>query len=372
MLPPRGKLETVEAARGIAALAVVLFHANAAAKHIGHRTLDALAVGEHGVDFFFVLSGFIIFHVHRRDIGQPRQAGEYLLKRFIRLFPLLWIVVGFAIFGKIAMGSIPQPSAIGTSLLLYPSLEAPIPLVVWTLRHEILFYLAFLVLIASRGLGLALFGGWTIACIVQLLLAVAGSPVKGLGSFLLSTYQLDFVLGAMVALLHSRRIFRPSLRPLWVGLAMVAAVLAVDGMLGIHRRNLLEYTSWAATVWTLILGAAFAVLLHGLLIAEGRVRVPRAAVVFGAASYAIYLVHTPLNSITQRLVAGLPSGATQIAIFLIGSLAGLVLHLSIEKPLTKRLRRVLLTPGFRTPALPGGPAHRVLSIPEVGEQSRDL
>ncbi|MCR2346177.1 hypothetical protein NSP34_25335, partial [Salmonella enterica] len=37
--------------------------------------------GNLGVDFFFVLSGFIIVFAHYKDINQPKRAPEYLLKR---------------------------------------------------------------------------------------------------------------------------------------------------------------------------------------------------------------------------------------------------------------------------------------------------
>jgi exopolysaccharide production protein ExoZ len=77
----RARLEGVEAARGVAALLVVLYHA---ALHVegdvpGSAVLWGLPhFGHAGVDFFFVLSGFIISFVHRRDLGRPDRLGHYL------------------------------------------------------------------------------------------------------------------------------------------------------------------------------------------------------------------------------------------------------------------------------------------------------
>jgi peptidoglycan/LPS O-acetylase OafA/YrhL len=344
----QGKLETIEAARGIAALAVVFFHANAAAAFIGARTFDWLSIGEHGVDFFFVLSGFIIFFVHYDDIGRPESSRGYLLKRAIRLFPILWIIVGgWAIVGT-ALGHPPSLATLGTSLLLYPSMAEPAPLVVWTLRHEALFYLAFLAAIMSRRAGMLLFGVWTLAALGQLVLSAVGRPVGGLASFFLSSYALDFMFGAGIAILHRRRAFRRSLVPLALALVLIVALFWTEEHFEIRRTGLLDYATPPATLWVAALGLGFAAVLHGLLCMEGKFKVPRFLLLLGAASYAIYLVHTPINSIAQRLARFIAEplafiGGVQLFIVACGVLAGILLHLWVERPVSKRLRMMLLT-----------------------------
>ncbi len=338
----RQKVETIEAARGIAALAVVVFHANAAARFVGERSWDILGLGEHGVDFFFVLSGFIIFFVHSGDIGRPDRAKDYALKRFIRLFPLLWLVVGAWILLRILMGSPPAPDAVATSLLLYPSMVEPMPLVVWTLRHEALFYCAFLVLILNRRLGIGLFGVWTLAVLTQLVLALLGRPIEGLPAFFLSSYQIDFVLGASVALLHRNRRFAGSWWPLAAACALVLLLFIVEERVGLARNAMLDYTSAAATGWTVLLGCAFALVLHGLLRIEARVRVPRSLLLLGAASYSIYLVHTPVNSVAQRVAVFLPTGLSHLFIIAAGVGAGILVHFVLERPIASYLRTKLM------------------------------
>jgi len=66
------KIWGIEAARGVAACMVVFYHA---ARHIQQDTGASVLwgmsqFGHAGVDFFFVLSGFIIYWVHSKDIGQ--------------------------------------------------------------------------------------------------------------------------------------------------------------------------------------------------------------------------------------------------------------------------------------------------------------
>ncbi len=177
----------MEVARGLAALAVVFFHSNASADEYGGPYIRWMATLEHGVDFFFVLSGFIILTAHRQEIGNRNAVGEYLKKRAIRLLPLLWLVVlGYAALRYFGGGAV-YADQIFRSLFPYPSLEPASPLVVWTLRHEIVFYLLFVTLIYSRKLGLWVFTVWSVAALIQLVLSMFGYAVNGIWSFLLSS-----------------------------------------------------------------------------------------------------------------------------------------------------------------------------------------
>jgi peptidoglycan/LPS O-acetylase OafA/YrhL len=65
--------------RGIAALIVVLYHVR----------LAAFAQGYLAVDFFFVLSGFVLLHVYGSEFGVSlHRAGTYLWSRLCRIYPV--------------------------------------------------------------------------------------------------------------------------------------------------------------------------------------------------------------------------------------------------------------------------------------------
>jgi peptidoglycan/LPS O-acetylase OafA/YrhL len=71
--------------RGIAALCVVLFHFEAA-DHI-----HALRFIRHSylfVDFFFVLSGFVIAHAYGDRLKSPLEVWQFVVRRFGRVWPL--------------------------------------------------------------------------------------------------------------------------------------------------------------------------------------------------------------------------------------------------------------------------------------------
>ena len=88
------RFELIEIGRGIAALLVVFFHATAIAglpKYFGQAPLAGLfSFGYAGVDFFFVLSGFIIFYSTAKNHGNPRAIFSYVKHRLIRIYPIYW------------------------------------------------------------------------------------------------------------------------------------------------------------------------------------------------------------------------------------------------------------------------------------------
>ena len=97
------KLLGIEAARGLAALLVVTRHCTqmlSGARYFGALPLGGLFVfGHAGVDFFFVLSGFIIAYIHAGDLGRPERFGGYASKRVIRIYPTYWVAL--AIMGAL-------------------------------------------------------------------------------------------------------------------------------------------------------------------------------------------------------------------------------------------------------------------------------
>ena len=88
------KITSLQVFRALAAIVVVLFHITIYAQEkLKHALLGGtFSFGHTGVDFFFVLSGFIIFYAHHDVFGDRSQLRTYAFKRFIRIFPIYWIV----------------------------------------------------------------------------------------------------------------------------------------------------------------------------------------------------------------------------------------------------------------------------------------
>ncbi len=259
----QGRFAGLEAGRGLAALAVALAHASMfAAQDLSRAgvvdTNAALPLGGRlanlvcGVDFFFVLSGFIITFVHWKDLGQPHRLRNYVAQRFTRIYPAYWIIVvplilAIRLFPGSSSTYLPSPSADLASVLLVATPAGPALGVAWTLTHEILFYALFAIAIVSRRVGLIMLSVWTTVIVANLLLGVTAYPV----GFLISSYNLEFILGVALAILFvSARIPRPGL-VLALGLIGVGAGLCVPP----------EYVSEDAWARFHLYFAAFSVLI---------------------------------------------------------------------------------------------------------------
>lgn len=76
--------DVLDGMRGVAAISVMLYHYN----DYGAPQNAALAV-----DFFFMLSGFVISHAYANRLARGMRFKEYIRKRIIRLYPMFVLAV---------------------------------------------------------------------------------------------------------------------------------------------------------------------------------------------------------------------------------------------------------------------------------------
>lgn len=87
------RFETLDGWRGIAAVAIVLYHMPIVHPLRGFASWKNM---EMFVDLFFVLSGFVIMHAWGKRLSSPAQAGDFMLRRFWRVWPLhMFILMAF-------------------------------------------------------------------------------------------------------------------------------------------------------------------------------------------------------------------------------------------------------------------------------------
>lgn len=85
------RYETLDGWRGLAALAITFYHvpvAHAFRDMAGWKNLEFF------VDFFFVLSGFVICHAWGRRIATTNDAKTFMTRRFWRVWPLHIVILG--------------------------------------------------------------------------------------------------------------------------------------------------------------------------------------------------------------------------------------------------------------------------------------
>jgi peptidoglycan/LPS O-acetylase OafA/YrhL len=126
ILQTKRHFEILDGLRGVAALAVVIFHFmewvyEPAKNFIGHGFL--------AVDFFFCLSGFVIGYAYDNRIGKMGVL-EFFKSRFIRLHPL---VIAGSVLGLLAFlfdpfGGHPEAYSTGKIMLAFVSSLMLIPM----------------------------------------------------------------------------------------------------------------------------------------------------------------------------------------------------------------------------------------------------
>jgi len=105
------RFETLDSWRGICALFVVLFH------FIGmmpssFENSPFLRNGYLFVDFFFVLSGFVLCHSYRGKIGTLPDMARFALRRFGRVWPLHALVLASFVAMVVWINQLPHPSGL--------------------------------------------------------------------------------------------------------------------------------------------------------------------------------------------------------------------------------------------------------------------
>jgi exopolysaccharide production protein ExoZ len=346
----KARLEGVEAGRGIAALLVVFYHA---ALHVegdvpGSAVLWGLPhFGHAGVDFFFVLSGFIISFVHRTDLGRPERLGHYLERRFTRVLPFYWAVLGFLLLDTwlLHRAQFPGVGELISNVLLLPQAKDQIVGGAWTLVFELTFYLVFAIAICSLRIGAVVLCAWAALVVAGLFLNASSQSAALVVAT--SPFCIEFFLGIGAAAILSRRTVPFSGLLLIMGLAgfALAGLCEVAGFLyGFGATARLAYGTCSFMVILAVVERE----------RSGHLKVPRFMAVLGRASYSVYLVHLIAIGITFKFLsmafALTPSWSLPIWALLcsMGLTAGVFASVWVEQPLIRSVRARLF--GRRTKA----------------------
>ncbi|HEY9106986.1 MAG TPA: acyltransferase [Roseateles sp.] len=345
------RLTLIEASRAVAALAVVLMHTTHLMRvdqFSGHVGLQGMFDwGYVGVDFFFVLSGFIITFVHHRELGAgTTYLRSYAWKRFVRVFPIYWCVLLLSIVLSVAtrLAAHRQPllefSAAdipGTLFLLIGGGEPLYVGVAWSLQFEVMFYASFCLLLLHRGAGMLAYAAWGA---LVLLMAADALPagLKPLTFNVLSPHCAQFLLGvvtALAALKWQARLGRPAL----------LGAIALFALATVYERW--DDSTIHSAMGRLLLGLASAMLLFVMVNLErgGVLRAPRLLAQLGAVSYSLYLAHCVFINIALTLLAklGVYRALPEVVIFVfafgVAVAGGWWLGHKVELPLVGWLRR---------------------------------
>lgn len=368
----RGKLILLQGLRALAALMVVVHHAQNEVTILAGRTGTDF-VPRHGlpwpagVDVFFVISGFIIVHAAGPLYGRPGARERFLAHRIARLVPLYWGVTGLYLALGLAVPSLLSGEGGGPDLartlagfLFWPMARpdgAVLPLygLGWTLNYEMAFYALF-----ALGLGLSRRGAvaWLVGALGLVVLAGRWIPAPPVPlAFWSDPIVLEFALGAGLALLRAEGLrLGPAIR---IGLAAAG----LFGLAAAPAEPVLRLLAWGLPAALLVAAAVLGPDRPEALRGGRTARALAAAEGLGDASYALYLLHPfVLRAVREGLertglaplVGPWPSLVLMVALTLP---AALLVHRSVERPLTRLVRRRLD---------PAGPAEAAKSAATPG------
>jgi len=332
-------ISNLQVLRALAALAVVFYHTDYRFGADVHTEFQGVAV-------FFVISGFIMTYITRKD------ARQFLAHRFIRIVPLYWIctlaMVAAAALASTATWADATLANLARSLLFVPYRNGagniePLLGVGWTLNLEMLFYLLF-------GAMVAVSRRWAPILACAALIALKTLPKLGCTAAACQLYANGYttylILGVAVFYLWDTLRARPAAAARWLLVPLGVLVAALFLLLNAYPPAALAAT---ARVGDLLLYAMPAlVVLMALLFHSADLRCEwRIALAMGGASYALYLLHPIVIGFFKTVGRAWPmlypndTGLTVIGILLICSLVALVVYHRIEQPLLGFLRRRL-------------------------------
>jgi len=322
------QLYSIQYARALAALAVVLAHTGA------YGSGNAFHIGSAGVDIFFVISGFVMWTTTASRAQTP--AG-FITNRIVRIVPMYWLVTLSLVIAAVCVPALFPRLKIDlghvvASLLFVPSRSPfngelwPVLVQGWTLNYEMFFYAVFaLVLFMPRRLRL-----------IALSMAFCGLALSGVfyagSNPLLLVYtdsvMLEFLAGIFLGVAHERNLL-PSWRLGWSLFLAGIALFLTAAFTGA--------TSPRIVVW----GIPAVCLVSGLVIVEVRrgMWFSRVAATLGDASYSIYLTHGLVISALAKAAATLNPVFFVAICPVVAAAAGVLSWKYLERPLTDGMRR---------------------------------
>jgi peptidoglycan/LPS O-acetylase OafA/YrhL len=309
-LSGRSRLDHLDAIRGLAAMAVCVFHFTHGAKLLPpNAVLNVLPkYGYLGVEVFFILSGFVIPWMLWKTDYRLNGFGRFFAKRMVRLYPpflvanALVYLLFFASRASPLFAGSREPidySAMAFSFLLDATyltgiLERPwISVVAWTLAIEVQFYIVAGILMGF----MVRFPAWATALALALL-AISGSVLTD--DRFVFRYLPFFALGWSGAFFTRHK---QSWYP-WLAASVSAGIIlwTSSGLqlgLALAALGVIVFWKWAVPGWLLALGTI---------------------------SYSLYLVHVPIGGRVVNLGLRFAKSGTMEVVPVI--VAGIVLSVA--------------------------------------------
>ena len=314
------RIPELEALRGIAALSVVLFHYTRFFRsnlQYDFSPIFDFQYGHHGVELFFMISGFVIF----MSLDRIQSVKEFMYKRFVRLYPTYWICLSitllFLLVDNTNQFSFSLRDKILNVLMFQNLLNVPnVDGSYWSLLPELCFYVMMIFLwrcnLIKNIFSVSIF--WLILMYVALLRPSILDVLLNL------KFGVFFILGIMFNLLHQNK------NQYYPHLIIIITLVSV-----FFIRESVEVS----------LFTAFFIFLFYLLVYQKLSFLDHSVFIFlGKISYPLYLLHQTIGFILiyNLIRFGIPHSVSILMVtsFCIG--LSFLVYKYLELPIINKLR----------------------------------
>jgi exopolysaccharide production protein ExoZ len=341
----RKQLNLIQASRALVPLFVLLLHAKAFMHVYFHYDFLNLSNVERsgGVYYFFALSGFMVYYIYKKDLGNHESIKNFLINRAIRIYPLYWILTliilpVYFILPSLGDGNERDFSHIVASLLLIPDGQQPILSVAWSLGHTMFFYIMFtFAFYKNKVLSLVIPICWGVLSYAFSINVITST--NNLVNFFFNFNNLIFLSGIACAYAITRITLSRYIAGLFIFIGLIGFPLAwVNDQYAYVDIDLHIVTTISSIL--LILGLSYIDI-------KKDIKIPRFAKFLGDASFSIYLTHfTSMSAISIILSSTsalhIPNFLTAVLLIIFSIIIGCFVYILLEKPLNKKLKALFL------------------------------
>lgn len=343
------RLSELDALRGIAALAVVLFHYTTWYERLfGHSNGEVFRgynPGFLGVSLFFIISGFVIF----MTLVRAKNLSDFVLSRFSRLFPVYWAAVVITLLAIIFFPIVQQaewilplrPASLAVIATNFTMLGGFVffPFVdpsYWSLGFELTFYFFMALLLKKQLLHridqycIGLLAFFSVLIVITSIFPNTQLPNNFIPHLFTIPYAHLFIAGIMYYKIQQGEAKKVNYCILAYCIALQWALTFVHDGIDIYR-----FSPTSAAIVT-----SFHIAF--LLFVTGRLKfiAIKPLTFLGTISYSLYLVHQILGYIImQKLYLWIDNQYLVVAsaIVIVSAIAA-VLTYTVEKPAQKKIR----------------------------------
>ncbi|MCG3705714.1 acyltransferase [Aliarcobacter butzleri] len=309
-----------------------------------NSSFSFLVGGAIGVDLFFIISGFIMMYVTIPNTNSL----SFFLRRFLRIAPLnifftlLIIIISYSLYLN------PEYGNAGTlyhfpyskvdfiyfleSIFFVHLDKTPINSIAWSLQMEFIFYSLFAICLflgINRLLFFTIYGG----------LIIIYNYFNGFGidnrfiKYLFNPLMIEFVMGVFLYKLYKMELIKPSDKVLIIFLLMIVFVFF----------GKFDSYSQGSFYRPLTYGMISFFIIYLFLVYEEKIKFSKIFLLFGDASYSLYLTHWTLLCFSSFFISSIEQisyYSVYISLCIMASFfIGVLVYKYIELPMHNLIRK---------------------------------